>query len=126
MKLLWDRRKLLAGAGGLGLLRTLLPRHAYASYLAEEYGEIYRQIGIRPFINAAGTYTVLTGSIVSPRVRQAMEEASRCFVPLVELQAAVGTRIATMLGIEAAMVTSGAACSIMLATAACVTGKDKE
>ena len=126
MKLLWDRRKLLAGAGGVGLLRALLPRHVYASYLAEEHGEIYRQIGIRPFINAAGTYTVLTGSIVPTRVREAMEEASRCFVPLIELQAVVGMRIARMLGIEAAMVTSGAACSIMLATAACVTGKDKE
>lgn len=126
MRLLWDRRKLLAGAGGLGLVRALMPRRAYAAYLAEEHGELYRQIGIRPFINAAGTYTVLSGSIVPPRVREAMEQASRCFVPLVQLQTVVGARIARMLGIEAAMVTSGAACSIMLATAACVTGKDKE
>jgi len=107
-------------------LQALLPRYMYASYLASEHSEIYRQIGIRPFINAAGTYTVLTGSIVPPKVREAMAEASRSFVPLVQLQTVVGVRIAKMLGVEAAMVTSGAACSIMLATAACVTGKDKE
>src|ERR1035437_4124349 len=126
MKLLWNRRNLLAGAGGTWLLQAVLPRHMYASYLAAEHGEIYRQIGIRPLINAAGTYTVLTGSIVPQRVLEAMEEASRCFVPLVQLQTVVGARIAKMLGVEAAMVTSGAACSIMLATAACVTGKDPE
>ena len=126
MKLLWNRRHLLRGAGGAGLLQALLPRYMYASYLASEHSEIYRQIGIRPFINAAGTYTVLTGSIVPPKVREAMAEASRSFVPLVQLQTVVGVRIAKMLGVEAAMVTSGAACSIMLATAACVTGKDKE
>ncbi len=126
MKLTWNRRKLLAGTGAVGLLHALLPRRAFASYLAAEHGEIYRQIGIRPFINAAGTYTVLTGSVVPSRVREAMAEASRSFVPLVQLQTVVGERIAKMLGVEAAMVTSGAACSIMLATAACVAGKDPE
>jgi hypothetical protein len=70
MKLLSNRRDLLMGVGGSWLLRALLPRHVYASYLAGQYGEVYRQIGIRPFINAAGTYTVLTGSIIPDRVRE--------------------------------------------------------
>jgi L-seryl-tRNA(Ser) seleniumtransferase len=81
---------------------------------------------VRPLINAAGTYTILTGSLLPDRARHAMEEASHSFVHLEDLQKAVGARIATLLEVESAMVTSGAACSIMLATAACVTGSDTE
>ena len=55
-----------------------------------------------------------------------MHEASKYFVPLVDLQQAVGARIAKLVGVPAAMVTSGGAGSILLATAACVTGKDPE
>ena len=120
------RRRFLASTGLGAAIGSLLPRKVYAAQLAAAHGEIYRAIGVRPLINAAGTYTTLTGSVVSARVRQAMDEASRCFVPLIELQRVAGARIAKLLGTEAAMVTSGAAGSIMLATAACVTGKDSE
>jgi len=116
------RRRLLLGGG----LAALLPRRYAAAQLAAAHGEIYRQLGVRPLINAAGTYTTLTGSVVPPPVRQAMDEASRSFVPLLDLQQKAGARIAKLLGVEAAMVTSGAAGSIMLATAACVTGKDPD
>jgi len=53
-----------------------------------------------------------------------MEDASQHFVYLVELQQKVGAKIAEMLGVEAAMVTSGAAGAILLGTAACLTGND--
>ncbi len=117
-----NRRRLLLGGG----LAALLPRNYVAAQLAAAHGEIYRQLGVRPLINAAGTYTTLTGSVIPPEVRQAMDEASRSFVPLLELQQKAGARIAKITGVEAAMVTSGAAGSIMLATAACVTGKDRD
>jgi D-glucosaminate-6-phosphate ammonia-lyase len=55
-----------------------------------------------------------------------MAEASRYFVPLIDLQQAAGRRIAKLLGVPAAVVTSGGAGSILLATAACVTGKDPD
>jgi seryl-tRNA(Sec) selenium transferase len=126
MKSFWSRRNLLKGAGAGWLLETILPRRVYAEYLAAEHGELYREIGIRPFINAAGTYTVLSGAVIPDRVRETIAEASRYFVPLVPLQNAVGERIAKLIGVEAAMVTSGATASILLATAACVTGKDAE
>ena len=90
------------------------------------HGEIYRQLGVRPLINAAGTYTTLTGSLLVPQAREAMMEASKYFVPLIDLQLAAGARIAKLLGVPAAMVTSGGAGSILLATAACVAGKDPE
>lgn len=113
----------LLAAGGLGALR---PSRLYASYLASQYGEIYRRLGVEPLINAAGTLTTLTNSVFVPEAREAMAEASRYFVPLIELQRAVGARIAELLGAEAAMVTSGSAGAILLATAACVTRGDEE
>lgn len=108
------------------LAAALLPRKIYAAQLASLHGDIYRQIGIRPLINAAGTYTTLTGSLLVPQAREAMIEASRYFVPLIELQQVAGSRIAKLLDVPAAMVTSGGACSILLATAACIAGKDKD
>lgn len=114
------------GGGGFASLvpAGVRPRYIHAAQLAAQHGEIYRRLGVRPLINAAGTYTVLTGSLLPERARRAMEEASRCFVHLEDLQKAVGGRIAKMLEVESAMVTSGAACAITLATAACVTGTD--
>src|SRR5581483_3470688 len=47
-------------------------------------------------------------------------------VRLDELHDAVGKRIANLIGCEAAMVTAGAASALTLATAACLTGLDRE
>ena len=96
-----DRRSLLLSP----LAAAILPRKTYAAQLASLHGEIYRQLGIRPLINAAGTYTTLTGSLLVPQAREAMIEASKYFVPLVDLQQAVGARIAKLVGVPAAMVT---------------------
>ena len=104
----------------------LRPRYIRAARLAAQHGEIYRKLGVRPLINAAGTYTILSGSLMPERARRAMEEAALSFVRLEDLQKAVGERIAKLLGVESAMVTSGGAGSILLATAACVTGTDPE
>jgi len=122
----WDRRRFLLAAGLASTVGVLRPSNLYAAYLADRHGESYRALGVRPLINAGGTYTTLTGSVISPEVRDAMAEASRYFVPLIDLQLAVGERIAKMIGVEAAMVTCGAASSITLATAACVTQGDRE
>ncbi len=122
-----SRRRFLSGGAFAGLLAAgVRPRYIHAAQLAAQHGEIYRELGVHPFINAAGTYTVLTGSLLPERARRAMEDASRCFVHLNDLQRAASERIASLLGVEAAMITSGAACAIMLATAACVTGTDTE
>ena len=118
------KRRLFIGAASM--LGALRPRYMYAAQLAASHGEIYRQLGIRPLINAAGTYTTLTGSVMPDRVREAMDQASRSFVPLIDLQRVVGARLAKMLEVEGAMVTSGATGSIELATAACVTMGDPE
>jgi D-glucosaminate-6-phosphate ammonia-lyase len=86
---------------------------------------VYTRLGVRPVINGIGTVTVLGGSIMPPEVVRAMEEASRYFVNLPELQDKVGARVAELLGVPAAMVTAGAASAITVATAACVAGGDR-
>ena len=84
--------------------------------------EIYQSIGVRPFVNARGTYTILTGSTLLPEVRAAMGDASRHYVQLDELAEAVGKRLAELTQAEWGMVTSGCSAALTHATAACVTG----
>jgi len=86
--------------------------------------EVYRRLGVRPVINGVGVVTRLGGSIMPPEVVHAMEEASRCFVPLDELQIKAGEKLAELLSIPAALVTAGCASAITVATAACVAGGD--
>ncbi|MBK9166471.1 MAG: aminotransferase class V-fold PLP-dependent enzyme [Bryobacterales bacterium] len=88
--------------------------------------DYFKELGIRPFINAAGTYTTLTASLMWPEVVQAIEYASKHFVHLIELHDKVGERIAQLTGSEAAMVTAGASSALTLGTAACMTGKNQE
>ncbi len=88
--------------------------------------DFFKELGIRPLINAGETYTLLTASLMLPEVVEAINYASKTFVPLNDLHDAVGKRIAQLAGVEAAMVTSGAAAALTLGTAACVTGKNAE
>ncbi len=88
--------------------------------------DLLGELGVRRLINAAGTYTSLTASLMPQEVIAAMLEASRHYVALDELHDKVGLRIAAMLKCEAAMVTAGAASALTLGTAAVLTGKDPE
>lgn len=86
---------------------------------------IYERLGVRPVINAVGTLTTLSGSLMWPEVKQAMEEASRSFVRIHELQEKTGRRLAELTGAEAAFVTAGASAALCLATCAVTAGKDR-
>ncbi len=87
---------------------------------------VYRDLGVRAVVNAAGWYTRLGGSRMAPEVLAAMAEAARSFVRLEDLQEAAGRVIAQVTGAEAGYVTSGAAAGLLLGTAACVAGLDPE
>ena len=87
---------------------------------------IYEQLGVKSIINGVGTVTYLGSTIMAPEVLTAMTEASRSFVELDELLEKAGQRIAELMGVEAAYVTTGAAAGLVLATAACIAGKDQE
>jgi seryl-tRNA(Sec) selenium transferase len=84
--------------------------------------DVYRAIGVRPFVNARGTYTILSGSTQLPESRAAMDAAARQYVHLDELAEAIGRRLAELTKAEWGMVTSGCSAALTHATAACVTG----
>jgi uncharacterized pyridoxal phosphate-dependent enzyme len=94
------------------------------SLSASSPSSLYASLGVKPVINGVGVVTVLGGSIMPPEVIRAMEEASRYFIPLPELEKKVGARIAELLRAPAAMVTCGAASAITVGTAACLSQGD--
>ena len=85
---------------------------------------IYKRLGIRTVINGNATLTRLGGSIMPPEVIDAMADASKHFVDIIELQKRVGEEIAKLTNNEAAYVSNGAAAALTLSTAACITGLD--
>lgn len=98
----------------------------HAAMESVDRDNLFTRIGVRPLINARGTYTIITGSRSLPQVKQAMLEASNYFVHLDELMPAVGSEIAKLMGADAAIVTTGCEAAIALATVACVAGTDPE
>lgn len=121
---LLGRRRFLSQAAWLSTPTALLAAaglHQKTPPLPKTESNIYSRLGVPTFINALGTVTRLGGTIMPPEVVQAMEEAGQYFVPMADLHKKVGERIAQLIGVEAATVTSGAAGAITLGTAACVT-----
>ncbi|MDZ4799793.1 MAG: aminotransferase class V-fold PLP-dependent enzyme [Bryobacteraceae bacterium] len=97
---------------------------AVTNLTASSPSGLYGSLGVKPVINGVGVVTVLGGSIMPPEVIRAMEEASRYFIPLPELERKVGARIAELVQAPAAMVTCGAASAISVGTAACLSQGD--
>ena len=118
-----DRRRFLQSLSSAPLVGGLFSGGRV--FAAGPRRDFFKELGVRPFINAAGTYTVLTASLMPPEVVQAWEYGARAYVRLPELQDAVGARIASLIGCEAAMVTAGAASALTLGTAACMTGTNR-
>ncbi|HAL47963.1 MAG: aminotransferase class V-fold PLP-dependent enzyme [SAR202 cluster bacterium] len=86
--------------------------------------EFYERLGVKRLINAASWITVYGGSIMPPAVVTAMEDASRWFVDMHELNAKAGQVIANLTGAEAGLVTAGSAAGMVLEAAACMAGSD--
>jgi uncharacterized pyridoxal phosphate-dependent enzyme len=84
--------------------------------------DIYQSIGVRPLINARGTFTIISGSLMLPEVRAAMDAAAQHHVHLDELMSAIGLRLAELTKAESGMISSGCAAALTQATAACVAG----
>ncbi len=118
------RRDALKTGAGAAVLGVVAPVGLAGG--AAQTPNVYEALGLKPLINAAGTITNWGGSLMPPEVTAAWHAASQNFVDLRTLQDRVGERIAERLGVEAALVTSGAAGGIMLGTAAAVTYKDHD
>jgi uncharacterized pyridoxal phosphate-dependent enzyme len=87
---------------------------------------LFTRIGVRPLVNAKGTFTIVSGSCSLPEVKQAMYEASQYFVNLDELMEAVGRELGELTGAEWGIATTGCEAAIALAVIACIAGTDPE
>src|ERR1022692_4350043 len=105
-----------AGLAAIGLAGGKLEAKDHAP-LGEDY---YEKLGVTKIINAAGTYTALTASIMPPSVQAAVARAAKHPVRLADLQKAAGEYLATKLRCEAALVSDGASSALTLGTAGAV------
>jgi uncharacterized pyridoxal phosphate-dependent enzyme len=135
----WSRRDLLKQSSILSAAAAIAPISASAATLVDPpqvawqpafpvnaTENLYTKIGVRPIVNARGTYTIISGSQSLPQVKQAMYEASQYYVHLDELMPAIGAEIASLMGAPSAIVTTGCEAAIALATVACIVGTDPE
>lgn len=111
-----------------GLLGGLSVTSALASSAKKEAPkrDLFKEFGVRTFINAAGTLTYMTGSLMHDEVLEAINYSAKEFCMLDELQDKVGEKIAKMVHSEAAVVTSGAFSGMTLGLAGILTGMDEK
>lgn len=87
---------------------------------------ILDRLGVRPIINAGGPNTKHSGSRPRQEALDAMQAMSEVFVNIDELLIAAGEEIASLVGSEAATVTSGASGGLVIQAAAAVSKGDPE
>lgn len=129
-----SRRKLLGHgaqtifAGGVGAYAASVVGEVPAAEAspAPIGADYYEKLGVTPFINAAGTYTVLTASTMPDEVQAAVALAAKKPVHLMELHEAAGNYLAKKLRCGGALVTSGASAALTLGTAACMSLGNKD
>src|SRR5207249_2785165 len=121
-------RRELFYQGGLLAAAQALGGHVQRAVAAplEIGANLYRSIGVRPLLNARGTFTIITGSQTLPEVKRAMEEASRHFVQMDELMEGVSKRLAELTGAEWGIVTAGCCAALTHCTAAAIAGFNPE
>lgn len=87
---------------------------------------LFQELGIRTFINARGTITAMSGSLMHQEVLDAIQHGAQAFCMLDEVQDKVGERIAKLVHAESAVVTSGAFAALTLGLAGVLTGMDEK
>ena len=124
----YNRRLFVKLAAAAPLLGQIAARELYSQAAAvvgkDSRQNVYSRLGVKTVINCRGTWTYLSGSLEFPEVRQAQVEAAQHFVNMIELQRAVGRRLAELTGAESGIITSGAAGAMAAATAGCMAGTD--
>jgi seryl-tRNA(Sec) selenium transferase len=120
-----NRRELLSRSGALAVAASLPTAAAVPSATAKT-GEVYRSIGVRPIINARGTFTIITGSQTLPEVKRAMDEASRSYVQMDELMQGVSQKLAELTGAPWGIVTAGCCAALTHCTTASIAGSNPE
>jgi len=106
------------------ILASLVPSKKVQAAAPPAKRDLLKELKVRTFINARGTITFMTGSLMHDYVLDAINNSSKDYCMLDELQDKVGERIAKMAHAEAATVTSGAFSAITLGMAGILTGMD--
>jgi L-seryl-tRNA(Ser) seleniumtransferase len=114
---------LIGGFLGPSLLSAKVVEETVAKPLARDF---FKELGLRTFINAAGTYTSMTGSLMSNEVTSAISYGATEYVNLDELHDKVGERIAELLNCEYATVSSGAFGAMTIGLAGVMCGMDEK
>ncbi len=129
----WSRRDLLKSSGAVAgavapvaLAAAPAAAQGLPAYAVNERDNLYTRIGVRPILNARGTYTIISGSRSLPEVKLAMFEASHYHVHLDELMDGVGAELAALTGAPWGIATNGCEAAIVQATIACMAGTDVE
>lgn len=126
-----NRRTLLKRLSALPLVGTIVGssipvQSVFADSPSVPKRDLIKELGLRTFINAAGTYTAMTASLMPEEVMETIEASSKEFIMLDEVQDKVGEKIAEICHAEAATVTSGCWSAMVLGLAGVLTGTDKE
>lgn len=86
---------------------------------------VFDEFNVQRVINCSGKMTYLGSSILSDKVRKAMDEAGTSYVQMEELMDRAGEVIADYCRSEAACVCAGASAGIIISVAAAITGGDE-
>ena len=132
-----SRRNLLGLFGVLGSSRLVGARGHSTASVAETAAQRtataaapvvspYQALGVRPIINARGTFTIIGGNIELSEVQAVKTLANQQHAHMDELEAAAGKRLAELTGAEWGMVSAGCSAAISHATAACLAGGNPE
>ena len=127
-----NRRKVLQSlaalpfAGAFFNSKVLSAQADTAALVSNVRRDFFKELGLRTFINAAGTYTSMTGSLMPGEVIEAISYGANEYVNLDELQDKVGARIAELLDCEYATVSSGCFGAMSIGMAGIICGMDQE
>ena len=115
----------LAG-GMIGTGLTTQTAVAGESVTASAGRDLFKELGLKTFINASCVCTSLTASLMPPEVTQAIVKGAEEFVLLNDVLDKVGEKIAELCHAEAATVTAGCWSALVQGLAGVMTGMDRK
>jgi L-seryl-tRNA(Ser) seleniumtransferase len=115
---------LAGGIIGTGLTTQTVV--AGESVTASAGRDLFKELGLKTFINASCVCTSLTASLMPPEVTQAIVKGAEEFVLLNDVLDKVGEKIAELCHAEAATVTAGCWSALVQGLAGVMTGMDRK
>jgi uncharacterized pyridoxal phosphate-dependent enzyme len=112
-----------------GLIGSGIPfQSAFAeeSMMAAAGRDLFKELGLKTFINASCVCTRLTASLMPPQVTQAITQGAEEFVLLDDVLDKVGEKIAEICHAEAATVSAGCWSALVQGLAGVMTGMDRK